>query len=416
MVDFSRSNVLVVGAGPAGLAAASFLERAQIDYDLVDSQKHVGGVFSLTTTGSAWPEMELTSSKALTEFDELRMPVSFPTFPTAQQYGTYLRAFAAHTGADAHFHPRTEVRMARSFGEGNWEVSFSTGEVRTYGAIIAAHGTSSQPHLPAELVADLEDAGVPFIHASQYRGAAHTQAENVLVIGSDQAAADIAADLADADRSVQLLWEEGRWIVPRSLGHLPADAIAQLEPSFLGRLNETIARGAARRTIGSAEAVGLPRPSAPLLDSEPVVSDRLIRDLEQHRIRLVRDRRHLPLDAFDLVILATGYETGAPYLAPELAQDLFLGAFPRSRRDLVVLGQLRVAGSLVPVLEDQAELAALYLRAQRSDPAAAEAFDRLRAQTITVSGDARQVPFMHREQLLRELDRARAVFSPSARR
>lgn len=42
----TREKVLVIGAGPAGLAAAAALRAVGLPFDLVDGAEHVGGVWS----------------------------------------------------------------------------------------------------------------------------------------------------------------------------------------------------------------------------------------------------------------------------------------------------------------------------------------------------------------------------------
>ena len=77
-------------------------------------------------------------------------------------------------------------------------------------------------------------------------------------------------------------------------------------------------------------------------------------------------------------MLATGYESGAGHLPEDVVPrtaggdlDLFLGAFPRGRDDLVVLGQQRVAGGALPVLVEQADVAAYVLAATLEDSSSA---------------------------------------------
>lgn len=89
----------------------------------------------------------------------------------------------------------------------------------------------------------------------------------------------------------------------------------------------------------------------------------------------------------DLIVLATGYESRAEHFPQDLvprtasgAPDLFLGAFARGRDDLVILGQQRVSGGVLPILVEQADIAAYMLAATRegSSPAL-EQFRRVRA-------------------------------------
>ena len=47
MTALTRGSVLVIGAGPSGLAAAAALSSLGVDFDLVDAQNHVGGVWNI---------------------------------------------------------------------------------------------------------------------------------------------------------------------------------------------------------------------------------------------------------------------------------------------------------------------------------------------------------------------------------
>lgn len=397
----TSEKVLVVGAGPAGLAAAASLRALDVPFDLVDRAADVGGIWDLEAETPAWPGMRAISSTEMTQFEDLLMPASFPAFPDAEQMAKYLRAYAARYHLTDHFLPGVAVRSARPFdAEGVWQVELSDGRITTYRALVAAHGISAREHRPDWAQREGLPASLRIIHSRTWPGAEAVegglQGRKVLVVGSGQSAADIAVDAAS--RALEVRWSvrTGHWVVPRHIGSVPGDVAASREPAVLGALNEKVAEAVIARTVGTPQKHGLPAPRTPLLEDRVIVSDDLLPRIDEGRITPVADVRSLDAEgrahlvdgatwAPDLIILATGYEDGADYLDPELvprtpqgAPDLFLGAFPRTRDDLVLLGQFRTAGGILPLLAQQADIAAYFLRAVREQRPEAEAFRRLR--------------------------------------
>lgn len=403
----SREKVLVVGAGPAGLAAAAALKALRVPFDLVDAGKDVGGIWSTSREDSpVWPAMEMISSTQFTQYEDMIQPVSFPPFLRPAQMSKYLRAYAARYDLTDHFLPRLVVRTAKPFEEGVWQVEFSDGRVTIYRAIVAAHGVSSRPHLP-EWAGDVPE-GIRTLHSSDWEGSDGLEGRRVLVVGSGQSAADIAVDAAR--RALEVRWSvrTGHWIVPRTIGGQPGDVAASREPSVLGGLNEKIAEQVVRRAVGAPESLGLPRPAAPLLEDAVIVSDEIAPRIRDGRVTPTGDVEAIDEDgtvsftgenrahadfAPDVIVFATGYEQGADYLPDDVVPrtasgelDLFLGAFPRGRGDLVLLGQQRVNGGVLPLLVEQADVAAYALHAEREGTPQAAQFQRLR------EGSDAQVP------------------------
>ncbi|MFE7604166.1 flavin-containing monooxygenase [Brachybacterium paraconglomeratum] len=399
----TREKVLIIGAGPAGLAAAASLKALEVPFDIVDHADHVGGIWDPEREDSPiWPTMEMISSREQTQYEDLLQPASFPEFLTPAHMAKYLRAYASRHGITDHFRPRTAVRAARPFGEGVWEVELSTGEIGIYRAVISAHGISQRPHRP-DWAADVPGT-VQVVHSSEWTGADGLEGRRVLVVGSGQSAADIAVDAARRALEVRWSMRTGHWVVPRRIAGIPGDVASAREPAMLGGLNARIAETVVRRTVGDPVEAGLPRPAQPLLEDRVIVSDDLLQRVREGRITPAgevqgvdaegvvthaRGRDAFGTDTYraDLIVLATGYETGADHLPEDLVprtasgeSDLFLGAFARGRDDLVILGQQRVSGGVLPLLVEQADIAAYMLAATRDGGTspALEQFRRVR--------------------------------------
>lgn len=465
----SREKVLVIGAGPAGLAAGAALKAVGIPFDIADAHHDVGGIWSGAADAPVWPGMRPISSREGTQFEDLVMPASFPAFPSPEQLSKYLRAYAARHDLTEHFLPGTTVRSAVPFEDFVWQVELSSGVVSVYRAVIVATGTSARPHLPA-WAQGAAPAGTRIIHARDWAGAEGLEGRTVLVVGSGQSAADIAVDAAA--RALEVRWSvrTGHWIVPRTIAGTPGDVAAAREPALLGALNVKIAEAVVRRTAGSPQSVGLPAPAAPLLEDRVIVSDDVIPRIREGRIRPVADVASLREDGTvelvdgtdwnpSVIVLATGYESGVDDLLHGIvpttdsgAPDLFLGAFPRGRDDLAVLGQVRVAGGIWPLLAQQADVTALFWRAVLDGAPAAEDFrrarrgsdsavpvqhaprrdgsvrgrlaagmDRLQDATRRSASPRRvdesgQLPFADREDLMARLRSVRALLEGTARR
>lgn len=393
----TSEQVLVVGAGPAGLAAAAALKTLDVPFTMIDGAKHVGGIWDPEREDSpVWPSLEMISSKAYTEYEDMLQPVSFPQHLTATHMAKYLRAYAAKNELTDHFMPRTTVRRATSYGEGRWQVELSNGQIGVWRAIVVATGTSQIPHLP-DWAEDIE-GDITVLHSSRWPGAsaADIDGKKVLVVGSGQSAADIAVDAARRAHEVRWSARSGHWVVPRSIGPVAGDVAAAQRPAILGGLNHKIAEKVITAVAGNPAEYGLPAPTAPVTEDRVIVSDDVLERIAEGRITPMSDVSHVENGTVhfrnggtftpDVIVLATGYRPGIDWLPVEAVPtttagtlDLFLNTFPRTRDDLVLLGQVHVSGGVLPLLVEQADVAAFFLRAVMDDSPAAEAFRRLRA-------------------------------------
>ncbi|WP_058234552.1 flavin-containing monooxygenase [Devriesea agamarum] len=436
-------KVLVIGAGPAGLAAAAALQELDVPFDLVDRSRDVGGVWNPDDPHSpSWPGLRAVSSVSTTQFDDLLMPASFPAFPTAEDMAKYLRAYTAHHGLSVHFRGGVTVRSATPFGQGRWQVELSTGEVVIYRALVSAHGISQRAALPdwapprtrtsrspghfepTVRHSVLEGEPLPpveVLHSSAWAGAESVAHRSVLVVGSGQSAADIAVEAAGTAREVRLAMREGHWVVPRRIGPLPGDMLAEQEPALLGQLNARVAESVVTRMVGTPQAFGLPAPQRSLLSDTVIVSDDLLDLIRSGAITPTGEALAMAQDGTvtftpppssrpgvtsvettwrpDIVVFATGYRPGCDHLDDDLlphgadgSWDLFLGAFPRVRDDLVVLGQIQVSGGTFPIVREQARIAARILRSYLDTGHLPEAFRQARASGVpsTLIGPATQ--------------------------
>ena len=83
-------RVLIVGAGPAGLAAAAALAARGARARLIDRTGSVGGAYARMD-----PDLVMTSPAALVGLPGLAIPRGEP-YLTAAGYQRYLEAYAAH--------------------------------------------------------------------------------------------------------------------------------------------------------------------------------------------------------------------------------------------------------------------------------------------------------------------------------
>src|SRR5215210_6571980 len=89
MPDFA-DKMLIIGAGPCGLAMAKALKEAEIAYDQIEADREVGGNW----LHGVYKTAHIISSKKTTEYADFPMPADYPDFPSARQMCDYFRLYA----------------------------------------------------------------------------------------------------------------------------------------------------------------------------------------------------------------------------------------------------------------------------------------------------------------------------------
>ena len=89
------TEVGIIGAGPAGLAAARYLASEGFEPVLFEQGATIGGQWSGDRARSGiWPSMRTNTSRILTAFSDLPHPNGPQVYPSNQAIGEYLRAYA----------------------------------------------------------------------------------------------------------------------------------------------------------------------------------------------------------------------------------------------------------------------------------------------------------------------------------
>lgn len=211
-------DVLVIGAGPAGINAAYALDKAGLDYRVIDKAQ----VYA-STWDSLYPTLHLNTSRFFSHLPERKFPLHYGLFPSARQYHTYVtnwvddHNFNIDLGVDVH-------RVAPTM-DGLWQVETSEA-TETYRTVIPATGIFNNPQMPH--IDGMDSFEGDLMHSNRFRHPDQVKGKRVMVVGNGPSGTDIsiAAGAVAADGHSYLAIRTGVDLRPRYPYGLPNHAWA----------------------------------------------------------------------------------------------------------------------------------------------------------------------------------------------
>src|SRR5215210_5629819 len=179
-----RHAVVVVGAGPAGLATSRELRRRGIDHIVLERGPGVGSSWR-----AFYSSLVLHTGKHLSSLPGVGLGPTAPLFTPREQFVAYLEQYAASQALPVR--TGVEVRHGAPSGEG-WTLQTTAGAWDAE-VLIVATGIAASPRVPSHL--GLEAFNGTVRHSIEYRDPAPFVGRRVLVVGAGNSGAEIAAEL-----------------------------------------------------------------------------------------------------------------------------------------------------------------------------------------------------------------------------
>ena len=385
-------RVCIIGAGCSGFTTAKRLKELGVAYDQYEGSDDIGGNWYYQNPNgksACYQSLHIDTSKHRLAFEDFPVPDDWPDFPHHTQLHAYFKAYVDHFGLRPHITFNTWVEDAQRDASGQWQVRLSTGETKSYRALIVANGHHWDPKIPTEYPGQFN--GIQ-LHSHSYDTpfAPHDlRGKRVLVVGVGNSAMDIASEVSQrpiAERCF-VSTRRGVWVLPKYMNGQPADKVGL--PSWMPMgLGRRLASWTIKRALGRMEDYGLPRPDHEPLTGHPSVSGEFLTRLGCGDI-LIRpgierlDHDHVVFtdgsrEAIDVIIWATGYRISFPFLKQnELAVSQ--NRFPLYRRmvkpgwrNLFFMGLAQPLPTLVNLAEQQSKYIAAVLAGKFELPSDAE--------------------------------------------
>jgi cation diffusion facilitator CzcD-associated flavoprotein CzcO len=203
-VGFTDKLVVIIGAGPAGLATAALLGLAGVPYVLIERCNCIGSLWRHRT----YDRLCLHLPKKFCELPLMPFPVDFPTYPTREQFLEYLESYATTFGIEPKF--REAVISAEFNGDSWWvrtkgvtslasggEQPKLAGNVNMYRCkwLVVATGENAEPVVP-EIEGSARFKG-QLMHSSDYRSGEGYADKRVLVVGCGNSGMEVSLDLSN---------------------------------------------------------------------------------------------------------------------------------------------------------------------------------------------------------------------------
>jgi putative flavoprotein involved in K+ transport len=309
-----QSLVGVVGAGPAGLAAAAMLKAEGVPAVVLEQSPSVG-----TSWRGHYDRLHLHTARTLSDLPGLGFPRRHGRWVPRDGVVSYLEDYTQQHGIDIRFET-TVVRVEPR--EGRWLLRIEPGATIEVDRVVIATGFNRRPFLPEWQ--GREDYKGALVHASSYRNPSPYRGKEVLVVGAGNSGAEIALDLVEGGAAaVRLSVRTPPQIFPRQALGIPAQAIGICVPHLPVPVGDRLLALLQRVFVGDLSRFGMPRterrPYSDYLDRDavPLLDVGMVRLLKRRELEVVaaveafdadgailRDGSRVRADA---VIAATGY-------------------------------------------------------------------------------------------------------------
>ncbi|WP_273762100.1 flavin-containing monooxygenase [Aeromonas hydrophila] len=181
-----RFDVVVIGAGQAGLASGWHLKQQGLNFIILDEQRRPGGNWR-----NYYDSLELFSPAAYSSLPGMPFSGTPGHYPSRDEVVRYLEQYADLFQLPIRL--GVQVTQVEQGNEG-FEIIAANGQRLLANAVIVASGAFSRPYLPD--IPGLDDFNGTLIHSADYRNTTPFRGQNIIVIGAANSAVQIAYDLA----------------------------------------------------------------------------------------------------------------------------------------------------------------------------------------------------------------------------
>lgn len=205
-------DVVVVGAGPAGLAVAGALAERGVSATVLEAGDAVGAEWR-----SHYPFLRLHTTRRDSSLPGWPLPRGGDRYPGRDELAAYLEGYVARLeGIGVDLRLRCPVRAVRRRGD-RWEVEAGCGTLLARHVVVAAgyNRKPVRPELPGE-----EGFGGPVLHGSQWADLGEGAGRRVLVVGLGNTGADLVEALCRAGAEVAVAVRGPLHLVPLELAGL----------------------------------------------------------------------------------------------------------------------------------------------------------------------------------------------------
>jgi putative flavoprotein involved in K+ transport len=318
-------RVVIIGAGPAGLAAAARLGQLGVPAEILECGEGVASSWR-----QRYDRLRMNTCRWNIRLWFGRFPRRTSTFPTRDEFVRYLESYVSKHDLTVRF--GVTVDRIDRVADG-WRLATSAGEqmardviVATgHGRIPALPGWTGHHRFPGRL-----------LHSAEYRNPSEFRGQDVVVVGSGCSGMEIAGDLAQGGAGrVRLAVRTPPHIVLRTSGWGPNDLLAAALQRLPASIADSIDAFIRRKTVGDLAPHGLSLPGEGTFsafrreDAQPTIVDSdVIEAIKAGRVEIVAgvssvDANGVRLDdgtvfAPDTIIAATGFGTGLQPLVGHL--------------------------------------------------------------------------------------------------
>ena len=180
-------DVLVIGAGQAGLAAGYYLARTELSFLIVDRHARIGDSWR-----RRYDSMTLFTPRAFSSLPGLALDGDPDGYPTRDEFANYLETYASQF--DLRVHSENGVARLERGADERFTAQLDDGRHVVAKAVIVATGAFQKPIIPT-IAAGFNNA-VAQLTPESYHNPGDLPPGTVLVVGDGASGRDIAAELA----------------------------------------------------------------------------------------------------------------------------------------------------------------------------------------------------------------------------
>lgn len=342
-------SVVIIGAGPAGLAAATCLKQHKIPLVILEKSNQIAPKWK-----EHYDRLHLHTHKDYSYLPGMKFPKETPVFPSRDQVWDYLKSYANHFKHMPIF--KTTVQSIRK-EKYLWHIKTDDAELKAKHVIIAT-GRNCEPKETSLEV--LKDYSGKVLHSCHYKNGSSFKDKKVLVVGAGNTGAEIALDLLEHGAKPSWCVRSPTYVAPlHAFGS--ATQVTNIRMSrFPMSLTDPITKFFLKLKIGDLSSYGIEGPKAGPREhmlgkgQTPIIDIGTIAAVKEGKIKVVKEIEKTKVltvffkngneEKFDAIVLATGYKTGLEKILEDSDRYLDEDGLPNKDIDFVERNRIYFLG------------------------------------------------------------------------